>query len=186
MRPITNFDKVKPESGDFDRIKAGGYVCKIKDVEDIPYDPQTGKGDYLRIEFDIATGDYKDYYSKRYARFGGYWGGNLYRSYKETAIGMFKYFIQCVENSNLGFVYNFDEKQLIGKVLGLVLAEEEYIKRDGTIGTRIVPSKVKTVQEINAGEFFVPTKKTVEAPQYSGGTSDSHFTELSSDDKLPF
>ena len=59
MRQV-NLENVQ-EAGEFQRMPSGGYVCKITNVEDVPIDPKTGKGDYLKIEYDICEGEFKDY-----------------------------------------------------------------------------------------------------------------------------
>ena len=59
MKPIENYENVQASSGEFARPTAGGYICKIMDVEDVPMDSkEKGKGDYLRIEYDIADGEF--------------------------------------------------------------------------------------------------------------------------------
>lgn len=188
MKPIQNYEQIKAETGEISRPGAGGYICVIKNVEDIPEDPKTGKGDYLKIEYDFAAGEFKDYYSNAYARFGGFWGGTMYRSYKEKAQGMFKHFINCVIDSNIGFKWDFDENKLVGRFIGLVLGEEEYQKRDGSIGKRLYVKSVLPVQDIKGGNFYVPDLKKLDvgvAPSYPTSTSPS-FTELGADDELPF
>ena len=66
MKPINNYENVQASSGEFARPTAGGYICKIMDVEDVPMDANTGKGDYLRIEYDIANGDFAGYFKKQF------------------------------------------------------------------------------------------------------------------------
>lgn len=135
-----------------DRLAAGGYVCRIEDVQDNP------DKEYLYIEFDIAEGEYKGYYSQLAASFG-FWGGRFYRSYKDKALGMFKGFLLAVEESNDGYKFNNDESTLVGKLVGLILREEEYIGNDGNIKTRLKVSNVKNADAIRDGKFKVPPLK---------------------------
>ena len=95
MRKIENYDSIQASSGEFARPGNGGYILEIVNVTDVPFDASTGKGDYLRIDYDIAQGEFKGYYTKQNERFGGDWFANFIRSYKETAAGMFKHFINC-------------------------------------------------------------------------------------------
>jgi hypothetical protein len=108
----------------------------------------------------------------------------MFRSYKEKALGMFKHFTNCVENSNAGYTWAWDEKSLVGKFIGLVLGEEEYEKGDGSVGVRLYVKEVKTVQEIKDGNFKIPELKVLKnrpsAPVNNG------FTEVDSSDDLPF
>ena len=64
MKRIENYENVQASSGEFARPTAGGYICLITNVEDVPMNAQ-GKGDYLRIEYDIADGEFKGYYKEQ-------------------------------------------------------------------------------------------------------------------------
>jgi hypothetical protein len=158
MRKIENYETVQASSGEFARPTAGGYICKIIDVEDVPMNEQ-GKGDYLRIEYDIADGEFKDYYKEQFDKFGGNWFASFIRSYKEKALGMLKHFTNCIEASNPGYEWDWNEKGLVGKVVGLVFCEEEYKNNEGKIKTKLVVSQIKTVEEIKNGDFKVPAPK---------------------------
>ena len=185
MKRIENYENVQASSGEFAKPTAGGYICKIIDVEDVPMNEQ-GKGDYLKIEYDIAHGEFKDYYTEQYNRFGGdFWAATMFRSYKEKALGMFKHFTNCVENSNAGYTWAWDEKSLVGKFIGLVLGEEEYEKSDGSVGVRLYVKEVKTVQEIKDGNFKIPALKKLAVENSSNNIAGFTPVEDLSDD-LPF
>lgn len=158
MKIIENYENVQASSGEFARPTAGGYICKIIDVEDVPMNEQ-GKGDYLRIEYDIADGEFKGYYKEQNDRWGGNWNASFIRSYKEKALGMLKHFTNCIEQSNAGYAWDWNEKGLIGKFVGLVLGEEEYKNNAGEIKTKLVVSQVKTVEDIKNGNFRIPAPK---------------------------
>jgi hypothetical protein len=181
MKVIENYENVQASSGEFARPTAGGYICKIIDVEDVPMGAD-GKGDYLKIEYDIADGDFKGYYKDAFDKFGGNWWAKFVRSYKEKALGMFKHFTNCVEQSNPAYEWDWNEKGLIGKFIGLVLGEEEYKKQDGSIGTRLYVKDVKTVLEIQQGEFKVPELKRL--PKEASSVED--FVPVAVDEALPF
>jgi hypothetical protein len=183
MKVIENYGSVQVSSGEFARPTAGGYICKIMDVEDVPINEQ-GKGDYIRIEYDIADGDFKGYYKEQFERWGSNWNASFIRSYKEKALGMFKHFTNCVEKSNAGYEWDWNEKGLIGKVVGLVLGEEEYKNSIGEIKTKLVVSQVKTVEEIKNGDFKIPAPKKLVA---TDNPVMNEFTPLNDIiDDLPF
>ena len=159
MKVIENYENVQASSGEFARPTAGGYICKIMDVEDVPFNKEKNKGDYLRIEYDIADGEFKDYYKQQFDKWGGNWNASFIRSYKETALGMFKHFTNCLEKSNVGYEWDWNEKGIIGGLIGLVLGEEEYKNGNGDIRTKLVVTQIKTVEEIKNGDFKVPAPK---------------------------
>ena len=184
MKAINNFENVQATTGEFNKPTAGGYCIEILAVKDVPMNAQTGKGDYLKIDYDICHGEFAGYYTKQNERFGGDWFANFIRSYKETAAGMFKHFINCVEESNAGYKWNWDEKSLVHKYVGVVMGEEEYRKRDGSIGVKLVVKDIKTTEQIMNRDFRVPSiKKLAESSAFS---SSPNFVPIDDADDLPF
>lgn len=185
MRKIENYDSIQASSGEFARPGNGGYILEIVNVTDVPYNAQTGKGDYLKIDYDIAVGDFKGYYTSQNERFGGgKWFANVIRSYKEKALGMFKHFTNCVEESNPGFKWNWQEDKLIGCRFGATLQEEEYLNNEGEVRTKLVVKDIKTVKQIMDGDFKVPTTKKLDKPVTAPA---SDFAMLDDpDSQLPF
>ena len=182
MKPIENYETVQASSGEFARPTAGGYICKIIDVEDVPMNEQ-GKGDYLRIEYDIADGEFKGYYKEQFDRWGGNWNASFIRSYKEKALGMLKHFTNCIEESNAGYEWDWNEKGLIGKLVGLVLGEEEYQNNAKEIKTKLVVKNIVTVEDIKNGNFKIPALKKL---TNTTPTSDFAFPTPADDSDLPF
>lgn len=173
------------EATDDKRIVAGGYICKFTKVEDVP------KKEYLYIEFDVAKGDYAGYYASLQESFG-FWGGRCYRSYKESALPMFKRFCSAVTKSNNGFVFdgetNADEQTLVGKLVGIVLGEEEYVGNDGNVKTRLYVYKECSVDDIANGNFKVPALKKLKEEEKENASGTPDFMEVPKDsaDDLPF
>ena len=168
MKRIENYNEVKPQNGYFDRPPAGGYIIEILKAEDVPMNAQTGKGDYLRIYYDICHGDYAGYYQKQHERFGGEYNTSFIRSYREKLLGMFKHFTNCIEESNEPYKWNWDESTLVGKYLGVTLQEEEYPKRDGGVGVKLTVKDIKTVEQIGGGDYTIPPRKELKgAPAIS-------------------
>lgn len=171
-----NWNEV-PDQVEFDRLTPGGYVCEMKCVVDVP------AKEYLKIEYDIAEGTHKGYYQELY-KSKSFWGGTFYRSYKEKALPMFKGFLTAVKESNPGFVFENQEKRMEGKLVGLVLAEEEYMGNDGKVKKRLYVSAVRSVEKIRKGDFNVPELK-----KYNPAGSRDGFYPVDdslSDDDVPF
>ena len=184
MKKIENFEEIKA-SGDFDSLKPGGYIGVLYKAED-----ESGK-EYLKVFFDIAEGEFAGYYKNLYSQFN-FWGGTFFRSYKEKALSMFKGFIKAVEESNPGYVWNWDESTLKGKKVGLILQEEEFVPTGGThageLRTRLIVQKVVNVETIKSGNFKVPELKKLD--KYTAPTVQTQPTAPQpvniSDDSLPF
>ena len=181
------------EAGDNTRLTAGGYVCQYTKVED------REDKEYLYMEFDIVEGEFKGYFKDLSDRFG-FWGGKCYRSYKEAAKPMFKRMCSAVSKSNGNFVFdgdqiNRDERTLVGKYVGIVFQEEEYIGNDGSVKTRLNVYAERPVDDIRSGNFKVPSLKKLEddngreTPAGSGATADPDgFMNIPDDasEEMPF
>ena len=140
------------ESTEFAQVKAGGYIARICGITD------ESQKEYIKLALDIADGEFKDYYNELY-KSKGFWGLTSIRSYKETALPFFKSFITAVETSNPGYKFDYNEQLLKGKLVGIVLQEEEYIKNDGSIGIKLVVQEFRSVEKIKNGDFKVKDKK---------------------------
>lgn len=183
MKPITNIAKVQ-EAGDSVRLPAGGYICKYTNVEDVP------EKNYLYMEFDIADGEFSGYYKALQER-ADFWGGRCYRSYSEKALPMFKRMCSAVTKSNKKFIFDgnehCDESTLIGKLVGIILGEEEYIGNDGSKKTRLYVVREVPVEDIKNGKFKVPELKKLKEEESTTPNSDS-FVDVSDSDaeEVPF
>ena len=173
MKKISGYDKIQ-ESGSFKKLPVGGYVVKILDATDVP------EKEYLRISFDVAEGEYKGFFAEEYkndTRDGKKWpnAGTFIRSYKSKALPMLKGFTTAVEKSNKGYSWDFDEKTLKNKVVGLVLGEEEFVNSSGKVRTRTYVSAVRSVDTIKKGEFTVPELKKLDATKVSNAAKQETF-----------
>lgn len=150
------------EAGEFTRPAAGPYICGITKVEDF------ADREYLKVTYDIIEGEYKGYYAemrKNNPDWG--WAGAYVKSYKESALPMFKRFCTAVSRSNGKYVFdggkvNCDEQTLKGKKIGLILGEEEYEGNDGNVKTRLYVVREFSIDKI--GEQKVPELKKLNKP----------------------
>jgi len=177
------------ESGDFKRLKAGAYICIITKVEDVPLDKNTDRGDYLRIWYDIDEGEFAGYYREMRENHHDWdWCGRFTRSYKPTALGMFKRFCSAVSKSNGNFVFdagevNSDESTLIGKRIGLILQEQEYNANDGSVKTKVEVFREFQVDKL--ADQVVPEPKRLPRTGPTDSTN-SVFVDIGTDEELPF
>lgn len=157
MKRINNWENIQ-ESTSFKRLTPSGYICKILNVED------HSEKEYLKIYFDIFKGDDKGYFKKQYdgdTRKEKKWpnAGTFIRSYKDSAASMFKDFINAIERSNKGYQWDFDEKTLVNKVIGLIIADEQYQNQKGQVRVRNYVAAVRSVETIEKGEYEIPALK---------------------------
>ena len=167
--------------GDYQRMPAGGYVARIQAVRTEGEDSYGRNVNYpedkmyVKLIYDIDEGDFAGKYSDEY------WSGEdkdyghqIFLSWKN--MGAFKGNILAIEESNPGFdamaAFTADQWALfVGKLVGIVLGEEEYIGNDGSVKTRFGFPRLKSVQDIRDGKFRVPPLKKLD-----GGTDDTSTT----------
>lgn len=171
MRKISNWENIQ-ESTSFKRLAPGGYIVKLLNVEDHP------DKEYLKISFDIVEGDEKGYFKKQYdndKRETRKWpnAGSFIRSYKDSAASMFKGFVGAVERSNKGYSWDFNEKTLVGKLVGLIISDEQYQNQKGQIRERNYVAAVRSVDIIKKGEFDVPPLKELDGSKIQPTTAKS-------------
>lgn len=161
----------------------GGYAAKIVRVED------NEEKEYLRIEWEFADGEYKGVNQEVYDAFG-FWPLAFICSYKQKALRFFKGFKTAVECSNRNFVFNNDPQSLVGKFVGVVLGEEEYLTKKNEVKTRLYVAEKRSGKAIRDGDFKIPELKKLApsanaAPNYSAPSQ--NFAMLDDDDaELPF
>lgn len=187
MRPLKGY-KDAQASGEFERLEAGGYVIRITEVKD---DKKQGEAEntMLRITYDIAEGPEAGRYKNETA--DNAYRHQFVRSYKEKALGMFKAFIQAIDESN-GTKFDetiedgFDEAKLVGKILGVVFGYEEYETNDGSIKERLRVAMVCSADRIRKGDYKVPALKKLDASKRTTPAAPvPGFTPLGDAD-LPF
>jgi hypothetical protein len=145
MKQLVNKEQWE-QIGENKKLEAGAYVCVITSVEDIT------EKEYLRIEFDIHEGPFKGYY-KEIFNTKQRWLGSFIKSYKEKALGYFKSFITAVEKSNQNFVWDWNEKTLLNKLLVINFAEEQYQGIDGELYWSIKPQEFRSIEALRNGKI---------------------------------
>ena len=192
MKPINNWNEVQPiMGGESQALPAGGYVCRVTAVkEDVS---KASNKEMLVVNFDIAEGDYKDYYMNKYKNSTPKndmepikWKGVYYITLEgENWEGRFKGFITALEQSNSGFQWNtcnWDTNRLVGLLFGGLFREEEF-EGDRGVGKTTKLCWVRSAQEIREGNFEVPAPKPLNSANapFIPGENNQVF-----DDDLPF
>lgn len=174
-------------------------------------------GAKLCILFDICEGDYTGWYQEDFnaqqPRPGEEkrWKGVLRlwlpkndgSEQDEWTIRTLKGFTTAIEKSNPGYQWNWDERSLAGKYIGILYRNEEW-DFNGSTGWSKRPYRAISVDSVREGSFRAPKDKPLKrdtAPSYSapsyGSYGDSYnsnqsygsygsYTEDTDTDPLPF
>ena len=184
-----DFESAQAFSGEAERMTPGGHIVKIMNARNET--SKNGKA-MLVVSFDICEGSPLDgYYRRRHdakknSGFTSGWGGvvrfMIFGRDGVSTNGYFKGFVTAVEESNAGYRFDWDERSLAGKLVGLVFGEEEYKGNDGTVRTGVKAQQARSVNAIREGVPVPPVRKLsgAHAAQTQGG-----FTEADEND-YPF
>ena len=147
----TNWKEVSA-AGTSSMIPAGGYVAKILRVEDVE------SKEYLRFTYDIAEGEHKGFFEtddRPYTH-------QFVRSYKDSASGFMKQFLDCVEDSNDGFnlaTWDNDPEGLVGLYVGVLIQREDYTNASGENRARMNVEGFTSADNIRKGRYVLPEPK---------------------------
>lgn len=164
------------------KAEAGGYIAKITRVED------REDKEYLLIEWEFAEGELKGANQETADAFG-FWPMAFVASYKEKALRFFKGFKTAVERSNRNYVFRNDPQSLVGKYIGVVLAEKEYLDKNGELKIGLYVAEKRSGKAIRDGDYKIPALKKLPAQQAQGHqtAAQQDYALLSDDDaELPF
>lgn len=184
MEKPSDYDDVQAIT-DYETLEPGAYKCKILKVEELK---ASNDKTYLKINFDIAEGDKKDFYIKRFksdTRENKKWGGVLVvfiLDYEGHTNRYLKTLITCAEESNSNFKFDWAHpEKLKDKKIGIIFREEEFKDVFGSIKTAIKPFRACPYDKTE--EQKTPNKKLL--PQQ--GEAYEEFSDLHNDnDDLPF
>ena len=141
-----------------DPLPVGGYVANIMNAEVKEY----SWGDVLVVSFDIAEGEYKDFFANQYkanTNEDKKWKGNFrinvpqegnqwFDSQKRT----FGNAIACIEESNSSYHWDWDEAKLKGKLVGVLFRNFEW-EVNGNTGWSTECGTFVSVDDIRNGNF---------------------------------
>ena len=174
-------------------LPAGGYVAKILNAKVEEY----SWGEVLVISFDIAEGEYKDFFSKQYkenTREDKKWKGNFRltvpqesNQYFDSQKRTFGNAIWAIEESNPGYHWDWNENALKGKMVGVLFRNFEWAMEDRT-GWSTEACTFVSVEDVRTGNFKQPKDKHLKNKAASQTATASSFAVIDSDDlsDLPF
>lgn len=190
MRAFKGYE-AKKQGGARGILPAGGYVAKILNAEEKRYD----WGDVLLISFDISEGERTGFFSKDYqgnSNEDKKWRGT-YRLHIPKDDGSekdgwtkntFGSAMWAIEESNQGYTWNWDEKSLNGKTVGVLFRNREW-EMNGNTGWTTECCNLESADDIRNGKFRIPKDKPLKNKQ--SNTSD-FVPNVEADDgeKLPW
>ena len=130
--PSYNKENRKKAGAGFEKLPKGNYVCKIMNIEEVT-SVKGKKG--IKIYFDIAEGEYTDFYTKKYQeddredkKWSGdavYWLSIPYDGCDGFIQDGWDTFWANIEDSNNGYVFDGNEKKIKGKTFGGIFRMEQ-------------------------------------------------------------
>ena len=185
---MKKFDVEIKRSVSNDPLPAGGYVAEILNAKVEKYN----WGDVLIISFDIAEGDFKDFFANQYranTNEDKKWKGN-YRltvpqegnQWYESQKRQFGNALACIEESNKGFVWSWDEVELKGKQVGVLFRNREW-EMNGNTGWTTECCTFVPVDDIRENKFKMPKDKPLANQPVAAAPV---AIEEVADDDLPF
>lgn len=192
---INKYKNAKAEkASSYAPLPAGGYVAKIAGarIEDYTW------GSVLVIAFDIYEGEYTNFFKDRFEndpRDDKKWKG-VYRitipdeksQYFSSQQRSFNNLIYSLETSNGNYVFDWNEKNLKGLLIGVLFRNKEW-EFNGNTGWTTECCSVVNVDDIHEENFTIPKDKPLNKTQ---GLQNSQTTNTSptmvdiADEDLPF
>lgn len=189
MKPYTGYEAKKHTGREM--LPAGGYVIKILDVKEIPYD----WGTVFDFSFDIIEGTYQNFFRTDYNNQNmedKKWRGK-YRLTQPKDDGSekdgwtkntFNNAMYALENSNKGYAWNWNEDTLKGLTVGALFREKEW-EMNGQTGWTYECCSFTVADDIREGSFKIPKAKPLANKKTPAPTVDD-FEEILGSDDLPF
>lgn len=177
MRKPRGYDEAQTYSDSY-KLPAGGYVVEIHAAQVGKY-PNSGN-EYLELSFDISEGTYKGFYEKQYEesqfepkKYKGVIKINIPKEdgseQDNWTIRTLKTQMTAIEDSNENYIWNWDEKTLIGLTAGLLFRNKEY-NYNGNRGFWTEPFRFIAADKIRSGDFTIPKDKMLNDSQQTSGT----------------
>lgn len=201
---------MKATYGDFEAKKSsnnflppvGQYVAEIQGVRlDKNY---SGDRDVIVCMVEITEGEYKGQYHKVFEdqkeRFGDsvkYKGTFTLTPYVDGdplwMKNRFEQNLWCVQESNPGYKWDWDEKKLKGKKIGINVREHQYKGNDGTKKVTTEVGQFETIDDVRNGKCKNMNPRIAKAlkDEESNGSSEGfqgveYGTDVSGNVEVPF
>ena len=174
IKKFNGYDEIQVFEGGAS-IEPGGYELQIigAKVEQYTSKASGATGEILKVAFDIINHEqYAGIYSTRFkaakaqnpdAKWGGVFDVFIPRDdgteNDEKTKQSFKRFITSVEKSNDGYMWDWNELSLKGKVFGGVFGREEFETKEGERKFVTKCRFSRSIESIRSGNFKIPDDK---------------------------
>ena len=188
MKQFNGFEAKKQSSGR-EVLPVGGYVCNILSAKEEQYD----WGSRLAIAIDVIEGAFTGFFKRDFDnndREDKKWRG-IYRVNIPNDDGSdqdnwtkrkFGNFIWAVEQSNPGYTWDWNEKSLKGKKIGVIYRNREW-EMNGRTGWTTEAGGSTSVDDIRNGNF----RLLKDRPLKNRPTAETQSAEIVEDEsELPF
>ena len=192
MKPF-NFEK-KRSASTKETLHVGGYVCQIQGARIENYSNGFSS---LILAIDVIEGDYKGIWKRDYdnnTNEDKKWRGTFRVNIPSDdgseqdawAKRRFGGVVWAIEESNPGYTWDWDEKKLKGKKIGIIYRNREW-EMNGNTGWTTEAGGADSVENIREGKFKplkdrpLKNKSTV-----SAANTATDYEDVSDPDSLPF
>lgn len=203
MIHYNNFNNAQAPGQGSRALPAGGYVAQI--VGALFTESRNGSP-MLEVRIEIAEGEYRGIFNEKVQTPGTWPNAGTYRltlpedpnaAPDDWRLQRLKGLITAVEETNPGFKWRDEERDLRGRFVGVLYRDVEFIsQQDGKKHTSAKPFVFCSVERIRTGDFTVPKPKllmenAMQQPQtYTSVPNDADFIPVEStingDKDLPF
>lgn len=161
MKPTYNGYEAKKNSSFAQLPPPGAYIGEIQGVKVEPAYDKTR--DVIVLMLEITEGDYANQYHKVFEDQKSSFGDNVkYRGTLQLrppvegdenwVKGRFEGNLWCVEQSNSGYRWDWDETKLKGKRVGFSVRRNFYIGRDGSEKETTEIAQLESVEDVRNGK----------------------------------
>ena len=195
MKPTYNGFEAKKSSSFAQLPPIGAYVAEIQAVRIV--EGENGQRDRIECFMEITEGDYKgrfhEVFEDQKERFGD---GAKYKGIfrlscpfendEDWVRRMFEGNLWCVQQSNPGYEWDWDEKKLKGKKVGINI-RNRYYTYNGKDRSTVEIAKFETVDDVRSGKCKpAKDRDQREKKDEPESTDGKEFTDVSKDVDVPW
>lgn len=192
MKAYDGFKTEKPQYTEREYIPLGAYVCKILTAKAVT----TQWGEKLVLEFDVAEGPYAKFFDKDFNAQGEKfrkWRGNIRlnvpagdESEQDAKTkSIFQGNIWCIEDSNPGYHWNWDESSLVNKIVGVTFRNKEY-DFNGHHGWTLEAGRLESANDVRNDKCKPMKDRPLKEGKASAKTADGAKGFVEVKEELPF